>query len=54
MRNAYKILFGEILSGEATWENLGLDGKIIIKWTLKKQGMEFCHIAHYSVGDMLF
>jgi hypothetical protein len=31
MRNAYKILFGEVLSGEAAWKNLGVDGNIVIK-----------------------
>jgi hypothetical protein len=35
MRNAYKILVGN-LKRRDRWEDLGIDGKIILEWILEK------------------
>jgi hypothetical protein len=39
MRNEYKILIGNS-EGKKTLEDPGVDGRIIIKWILGKQGWE--------------
>jgi hypothetical protein len=40
--NAYKILVGK-LEGKERWEDLGVDGNIILEWILEKSsGLDLC------------
>jgi hypothetical protein len=38
VRNAYTVLIGKNLKGKELLEDMGVDGKIILKWVLNEMG----------------
>jgi hypothetical protein len=48
-RGAYRVWIGRP-KGKIHLEDLGVDGKIILKWTFKKWGREACRFGCSGLG----
>jgi hypothetical protein len=52
MRNAYKILVGNLNEKDHS-ENLGVDGKIVLEWILRKVWVGFIWLRTETSGGLL-